>query len=115
MFATGEPMYTPLVNRILLPEFNAVVSPPVRSVQTLDFPEADDIELLSEDSWHVTPQTTALHAKRRGFEEPEYANYVECSWQELDPNAAADEIAAIRSRLRHDYGIGITERTAALR
>ena len=66
---------------------------------------AHDIGLLSADSWHVTPQTTALHAKRQGFEEPEYANYVECSWQELDPHAAADEIAAIRSRLRQDYAL----------
>ena len=39
-----------------------------------------DLGLHSEHSWHVTPQTNALEATRRGLCTPEYANYVESFW-----------------------------------
>ena len=39
-----------------------------------------DLGLHSEHSWHVTPQTNALEATRRGLCTPEFANYVESFW-----------------------------------
>ena len=41
---------------------------------------SEDLGLHSEHSWHVTPQTNALEATRRGLCTPEFANYVESFW-----------------------------------
>ena len=39
-----------------------------------------DVGLHDEDSWHVTPQTNGLYAKRQGLDTPDHADYVECQW-----------------------------------
>ena len=39
-----------------------------------------DVGLHGEDSWHITPQTNRLYAKRQGLDAPAHADYVECCW-----------------------------------
>ena len=41
---------------------------------------AHDVGLHNEDSWHVTPQTNELYAKRQGLSTPTHKKYVECYW-----------------------------------
>ena len=41
---------------------------------------AHDVGLHNEDSWHVTPQTNELYAKRQGLSTPTHGKYVECHW-----------------------------------
>ena len=43
----------------------------------------NDVELLSENKWHVTPQTRRLLAERDSSDMPEHADYVECHWPVL--------------------------------
>ena len=38
----------------------------------------NEVGLLDERSWHVTPQTQGLYARRQGLVETEFADYVEC-------------------------------------
>ena len=40
---------------------------------------AEKVGLLNNDRWHVTPQTMGLYARRRGWCQPENAEYIECS------------------------------------
>lgn len=43
-----------------------------------------DIGLHTKDSWHMTPQTNGLYAKRRDYPDPEYPEYVEAQWPPED-------------------------------
>ena len=47
----------------------------------------DEVGVLDDRSWHVTPQTEGLHARRQGLVETEYADCVECVRAEVIPRA----------------------------
>ena len=47
----------------------------------------DEVGVLDDRSWHVTPQTEGLYARRQGLVETEYADCVECVRAEVIPHA----------------------------
>ena len=47
----------------------------------------DEVGVLDDRSWHVTPQTEGLHARRHGLVETEYADCVACVRAEVIPRA----------------------------
>ena len=47
----------------------------------------DEVGVLDDRSWHVTPQTQGLYARRQGLVETEYADCVACVRAEVIPRA----------------------------
>ena len=60
----------------------------------------DELGVLDDRSWHATPQTEGLHARRQGLVETEYAEYVECVRASGIPRACGKACKTANNRQR---------------